>query len=76
MACLRLNRKHRPRRGDGLLRPSKPKGRQRQRPLSCECGRPAVTVVLVTLGEPGCSYLMRMPLCAKCLKLEQEMWKT
>jgi hypothetical protein len=43
--------------------------------MFCECGRPAVTVVLVTLGAEDYTYQVRMPLCAQCLQLEKEMWK-
>ena len=38
--------------------------------LRCDCGRPAVTVANVRVGEDG-AYLVRLPLCAECLKIEQ-----
>ena len=45
------------------------RGPQHKR-LRCDCGRPAVTVTNVRVGEDG-AYLVRLPLCAECLKIEQ-----
>jgi hypothetical protein len=86
MTCLRLERKRKNGsqtrtsiRADGIhptSHPRRPHGRsRRRRPMFCECGRPAVTVVLVTLGAEDYTYQVRMPLCAQCLQLEKEMWK-
>lgn len=38
--------------------------------LRCDCGMPAVTVKLVRVGEDGV-YLVRLPLCADCLQVEE-----
>jgi hypothetical protein len=45
------------------------RGAQRKR-LRCDCGKPAVTVVDVRVGEDGV-YQVRLPLCADCLQIEQ-----
>ena len=45
------------------------RGPQHKR-LRCDCGKPAVTVAAVRVGEDGV-YLVRLPLCADCLKIEQ-----
>jgi hypothetical protein len=45
---------------------------QRDRPVLCDCGQPAVIEVEVQVGEEGC-YTLSMPLCADCYRLEQEM---
>lgn len=45
------------------------RGPQHRR-LRCDCGKPAVTVANVRVGEDGV-YLVRLPLCAECLKIEQ-----
>jgi hypothetical protein len=39
---------------------------------TCDCGRKAVTVVLVQVGTEG-AYTERMALCRRCLKLEEEL---
>lgn len=39
----------------------------------CDCGRKAVTVVLVQVGTQG-AYTERMALCQRCLKLEEELF--
>ena len=45
------------------------RGPQHKR-LRCDCGKPAITVANVRVGEDGV-YLVRLPLCAECLKIEQ-----
>jgi hypothetical protein len=45
------------------------RGPQHKR-LRCDCGKPAVTVVEVRVGENGV-YRVRLPLCADCLAIEQ-----
>jgi hypothetical protein len=40
--------------------------------LRCDCGRRAITVILISVGEDGV-YTMRLPLCERCLKIEQMM---
>ncbi len=42
-----------------------------RRPM-CDCGSPAVTIKLVKVGTNP-QYTIRLPLCAACLKLEQEL---
>ena len=52
---------------------AKKQGRSRgpqHRLLRCDCGKPAVTVANVRVGKDGV-YLVRLPLCAECLKIEQ-----
>jgi hypothetical protein len=44
----------------------------RQRTHTCDCGRPAVTIVTIKVGEDG-MYTIRMPLCEACQRLEEEM---
>lgn len=39
----------------------------------CDCGRKAVTVVLIQVGTGG-GYTERMALCKRCLRLEEEMF--
>jgi predicted nucleic acid-binding Zn-ribbon protein len=64
-ACLQAER--RPRRSRTY--------RKRRRALTCECGRPAVTVLLVKIGrEDEGLQTVRMPLCQSCLQLEKDMW--
>lgn len=62
---------------DGICRPclrARAKARlarqRRHRPLRCDCGKPAVTVLPVRVGMNGV-YLARLPLCAECLAVEQ-----
>jgi hypothetical protein len=66
---------------DGICRPcQRAKGSTRARSnspphkrhkhLRCDCGKPAVTVVDVRVGEDGV-YQVRLPLCADCLQIEQ-----
>ena len=62
---------------DGICRPclrARAKARlarqRRQRPLRCDCGQPAVTVLPVRVGKNGV-YQARLPLCAECLAVEQ-----
>ncbi len=43
------------------------------RALICDCGRRAVTVIWVRVGEGGV-YPERMALCARCLKLEKDLY--
>ena len=43
---------------------------RRQKRLTCDCGKPAVTVLPVRVGKDGV-YEARLPLCAECLELEQ-----
>lgn len=47
---------------------------RRKHRLTCECGQPAVTVLLVRLGKDDSLSTVRMPLCQHCLDLEKEMW--
>ena len=42
----------------------------RQRRLRCDCGQPAVTVLSVRVGSDP-QYIVHLPLCPNCLKLEQ-----
>ncbi len=66
---------------DGICRPCQrantPAGargksppRKKHKRLRCDCGKPAVTVVEVRVGEDGV-YRVRLPLCADCLAIEQ-----
>jgi ribosomal protein L37E len=49
--------------------------RARQRPIACDCGLPAVTVLLVNVGRQSDGFqTVRMPLCRRCLQLENDMW--
>ena len=48
----------------------KPATRKKHKRLRCDCGKPAVTVLPVRVGENGI-YQVRLPLCAECLELEQ-----
>ena len=51
------------------------KKRKRHQPLTCDCGRPAVTVLLVKVGrESDGLRTVRRPLCQSCLQLENDMW--
>ena len=43
---------------------------QRRRPLRCDCGQEAVTIIQVRVGADP-QYIIRLPLCQECLKLEQ-----
>jgi hypothetical protein len=54
----------------------KPYQSHRKPSLVCQCGQPAVTVILVSVGRPSDGlYTVRMPLCHTCLQLEQAMWE-
>jgi NMD protein affecting ribosome stability and mRNA decay len=44
--------------------------RKKHKRLRCDCGKPAVTVKTVRVGEGGV-YPARLPLCADCLKVEE-----
>ena len=44
--------------------------RKKRKRLRCDCGKPAVTVLPVRVGENGI-YQARLPLCADCLELER-----
>jgi hypothetical protein len=44
----------------------------RQRRLRCDCGQLAVTLLRVRVGSDP-QYIIRLPLCPACLKLEQEL---
>jgi hypothetical protein len=44
----------------------------RPRRLRCDCGAPAVTVLLVPVGEAG-EYTVRLALCAACLEQERRL---
>jgi hypothetical protein len=44
----------------------------RQRHVYCDCGNLAVTVLQLRVGSDP-QYIIRMPLCSACLKLEQDM---
>ncbi|OGN93319.1 MAG: hypothetical protein A2Y88_05690 [Chloroflexi bacterium RBG_13_48_10] len=46
----------------------------RHRPIHCDCGQLAVTVVSVTVGTDP-QYTIRLPLCRECLALERDMNK-
>lgn len=50
------------------LRGGKPIG------LQCECGEIAVVVLLDRIGGHG-EYGVEIPLCARCLAIEQEGWR-
>ena len=66
-ACLQAERRSERTRGY--------KKRKRRPGLTCDCGRPAVTVLLVKVGrEFDNLQTVRMPLCRSCLKLENDMW--
>jgi predicted nucleic acid-binding Zn-ribbon protein len=65
---------------DGLcdgcrLRPTARTSRITPRPVLCDCGQPAVQVILVHVGDPEKDNYVeeRMPLCPACLQLELEM---
>jgi hypothetical protein len=55
-------------------RPQSPDRRhfKRRRLEYCDCGNLAVTVLRVRVGSDP-QYIIRMPLCPACLKLEQEL---
>lgn len=44
----------------------------RQRLEYCDCGKLAVTVLQVRVGTDP-QYIIRLPLCPACLKLEQDL---
>jgi hypothetical protein len=44
----------------------------RRRLEYCDCGNLAITVLQMTVGTDP-QYIIRMPLCPACLKLEQEL---
>jgi hypothetical protein len=49
--------------------------RARRRSIACDCGLPAVTVLLVKVGRQSDGFqIVRMPLCQRCLQLENDMW--
>lgn len=60
-ACRRTNRN-----GEGQGNLTRHKKHKR---LRCDCGKPAVTVKVVRVGEGGV-YQVRLPLCADCLEVE------
>jgi hypothetical protein len=51
------------------------RSRRHNHPVMCDCGQPAVQVVLIHVGDPTRDNLVeeRMPLCPACLQLELEM---
>jgi hypothetical protein len=46
-------------------------GTTRHRPLRCDCGRPAVTVLIRSVGLDGV-YQVRLPVCEECKRLEEQ----
>ena len=57
----------------GQARPSLPRKPHavRQRPLRCDCGQIAVTVLTVRVGSDP-QYTIHLPLCHECFTLEQD----
>jgi hypothetical protein len=49
----------------------------RREKIRCDCGRPAVEILLVAVIHPdgGFPDIQDMPLCRDCLELEREMWR-
>jgi hypothetical protein len=67
-ACLQADRRTQRSRGY--------KKRKRHAPLTCDCGQPAVTVLLVKVGRESEGFTsLRLPLCRACLQLEKDMWE-
>jgi hypothetical protein len=55
---------------DHAIRQGRPFNRQRLE--YCDCGKLAVTVLQVRVGTDP-QYIIRLPLCPACLKLEQDL---
>ncbi len=70
IAPSRKGRSHKPRRSP--KEKLHPAPARKRRPLRCDCGQVAVTVISVRVGLKD-QYIIHLPLCRDCLALERAM---